>query len=234
MTVDRNIIAVEFDLPLPNEFEVDHSFSEGKTRKYTYHGPDRIWLQIDEDGREKHGPLEASDIADGRPIPADVFEWFELDCRTYPLICQLRAGIINELQEEHTGEQYHPDSPEISGYPRYSYPTPIMPGDIFDKNSLQIVDGIPTIRQFTAIEKLIDRENALTWDDIRDHRNTLLTQSDTSIAEDMPQDLKDSWLEYRQLLRDLPTTLEAAGVPPTVAYYMFPPTPVVLADKKII
>jgi len=73
---ERNIISVEFDLPLPNDFLVDHSFSEGKSRKYTYHGPDKIYLQIGEDGTEKHGPLEAADIMDGRPIPANVVDWY--------------------------------------------------------------------------------------------------------------------------------------------------------------
>lgn len=234
MTVDRNLIAVEFDLPLPNEFEVDHSLSEGKTRKYTYHGPDKIWLQLGEDGKEKYGPLEASDIADGRPIPADVVEWFEVDCRENPLICQLRAGIVNELQEMHTEDKPHPQSPEIPGYPRYSYPYPLMPGDIFDKTSLKVVDGVITIDPISVNEKLHSKEEDITWDMIRDHRDLMLTQSDTSIAEDMPQELKDAWMDYRQKLRDLPAVMQAAGVPPAIAYYMFPETPVITANKKLI
>jgi hypothetical protein len=225
MTIDRNIISVEFDLPLPNEFLVDHSFSEGKSRKYTYHGPDKIWLQIDENGREKYGPLEASDIADGRPMPADVVEWFEVDCNEYPLICQLRAGIISELQEDPTGSEYHPDSPEVEGYDRYSYSTPLMPMDVFDKWDLTVVDGVPTVPAYSVYKKLLDREEPLTWDDVRKHRDRILKTSDTEIAEDMPEELKQKWMAYRQILRDLPSTLEAAGVPPTIAYFMFPNVP---------
>jgi hypothetical protein len=225
MTIERNIISVEFDLPLPNEFLVDHSFSEGKSRKYTYHGPDKVYLQIGEDGTEKYGPLEATDIADGRPVPEDVVEWFEVDCREYPLICQLRAGIINELQEDYTGDHYHPQSPEIEGYDRYSYGTPLMPMDIFDKWALKVVDGVPTVPAYTVDQKLHDRDEPLTWDDIRKHRDKILKTSDTEIAEDMPESLKQKWMAYRQVLRDLPTTLEAAGVPPNIAYYMFPNVP---------
>jgi hypothetical protein len=225
MTIDRNIISVEFDLPLPNQFLVDHSFSEGKSRKYTYHGPDKIWLQIDENGKEKYGPLEASDIADGRPIPDDVVEWFEVDCREYPLICQLRAGIINELQEQSTGFEYHPDSPEIEGYDRYSYSTPLMPTDIFDKWDLTVIDGVPTVPPYSVQGKLLDKDEPLTWSDIRKHRDKILKTSDTEIAEDMPAELKQKWMEYRQILRDLPSTLESAGVPPNIAYYMFPNVP---------
>jgi hypothetical protein len=225
MTVERNIISVEFDLPLPNEFMVDHSFSEGKSRKYTYHGPDKIWLQIGEDGTEKYGPLEASDISDGRPVPVDVVEWFEVDCREYPLICQLRAGIINELQEDYTSSEWHPQSPEIPGYDRYSYGTPLMPMDVFDKWKLKVVDGVPTVPPYSVNQKLHDRDEPLTWDDIRKHRDKILKTSDTEIAEDMPESLKQKWMEYRQTLRDLPSVLEEAGVPPDIAYYMFPNVP---------
>ena len=47
----------------------------------------------------------------------------------------------------------------------------------------------------------------------------------TSIAEDMPEDMKNTWKAYRQKLRDLPGDLEAAGVSPNIAYYMFPSQP---------
>jgi hypothetical protein len=218
-------ISVEFDLPLPNEFLVDHSFSEGKTRKYTYHGPDKIYLQIGEDGTEKYGPLTEDEIADGRPVPADVVEWFEVDCTTNPLICQLRGPVVNELQEEYTGEQVHPGSPVVEGYPQYTYQTPLMPGDIYPKTGVKVVDGKPVATPYNAIEKLHDKVTNLTWDDIRKHRALLLSNSDGQIAEDMPQSVKNEWIEYRQKLRDLPAVLEESGVEPNIAYYMFPNTP---------
>jgi len=222
---ERNIISVEFDLPLPNNFLVDHSFSENKSRKYTYHGPDKIYLQIGEDGTEKHGPLEAADIIDGRPIPADVVDWFEVDCKENPLICQLRAGIINDLQEDYTDKVPHPDSPDVPGYDRFYYHTPIMPDDIFDRWSIKVVDDILTVHAYTLNEKLHDRDEDITWDMIRDHRNGMLKQSDTAVAPDMPEELKQGWIEYRQILRDLPKTLQDAGVPPGIAYFMVPNVP---------
>jgi hypothetical protein len=33
------------------------------------------------------------------------------------------------------------------------------------------------------------------------------------------------WKAYRQKLRDLPAVMEAAGVEPSVAFYMFPEQP---------
>jgi hypothetical protein len=225
-------ISVEFDLPLPNEYLVDHSFSEGKSRKYTYHGPDKIYLQIGEDGTEKHGPLTADEIADGRPVPADVVEWLEVDCETNPLICQLRGPVVNELQEETTGENVHPESPVVEGYPQYTYPTPLMPAEIFNKFAVKVIDGniVPTV--FGVNEKLHSKETPLTWDNIRRHRDQLLQNSDAQIADDMPQSVKDAWIEYRQKLRDLPAVMENAGVEPNIAYYMFPDQPFVPAPPS--
>lgn len=218
-------ISVEFDLPLPNEFLVDHSLSEGKTRKYTYHGPDKIYLQIGEDGTEKYGPLTAEDIADGRPMPIDVVEWYEVDCTTNPLVCQLRGPIVNDLQEDYSERVFHPNSPEVEGYGRYTYDIPLKPEDVFDKLSLKIEDGEPKMRVFTVAEKLHGREQDLTWDDIRKHRDMNLRLSDGQFAEDMPEDIKQEWIDYRQKLRDLPSVMEAAGIEPNIAYYMFPEQP---------
>jgi hypothetical protein len=219
------IISVEYDLPLPNDYLVDHSFSEGKSRKTTYHGPDKVYLQIGEDGTEKNGPLTADDIMDGRPMPADVVDWFEVDCRENPLICQLRGPIVNELQEEHTGEVPHPGSPDVPGYKRFTYSTPIMPQDIFNKKSIKVVDGNVTVDPFTVLEQLHERDVDITWDMLRINRDRHLTSSDGKVTDDMPEALKEEWKEYRQLLRDLPSTLESAGVHPNIAFFMFPDSP---------
>jgi hypothetical protein len=221
-----NYISVEFDLNLPNEFLVDHSQSEGKTRKFVYHGPDKIYLQIGEDGTEKHGPLTAEEIADGRPVPADVVEWYEVDCTTNPLICQLRGPIVNELQEERGVEEAsHPDSPAIEGYPQFKYALPLVPDDIYDRNSVKVIDGVPTLKTWSATKKLIDKEDSLTWDDIRKHRDQLLSGSDGKVTEDMPEDLKSEWKVFRQRLRDLPDVMQSNNVSPDIAYYMFPEQP---------
>ena len=53
------IISQGWQLALPNSFLVDHSFSDGKQRDQTYDGPDKIFLQIGADGKEKYGPLSS-------------------------------------------------------------------------------------------------------------------------------------------------------------------------------
>jgi hypothetical protein len=219
------MISMTYELPLPNEFLVDHSQSEGKTRTCTYDGPDKIYLYIGEDGLENHGPVTAEDLADGRPLPADA-TLFEIDCTTYPLICQLRGPVVPHTQETRSPEHVpHPQSPVIEGYPQFKYSLPLFPEDIYNRYSVKIIDGQPTLQVWTAIQKLLDRDDPMTWDDIRDHRNKMLSNSDSQIAEDMPEDVKDVWKAYRQKLRDLPTVMQANNVPPSIAYYMFPNTP---------
>jgi hypothetical protein len=220
-----SMISLTYEVPIPNEFLVDHSQSDGKTQTMTYDGPDKIFLQIGEDGRETHGPVTVEDLADGRPIPADA-TLFEIDCTEYPLICQLRGPIVPHVQPTRDPESMpHPQSPVVEGYPQFKYSLPLFPEDIYNRYNIRVIDGQPTIQVFTAIQKLLDRDTPMTWDEIRDKRDKMLTNSDSQIAEDMPERVKEVWKAYRQKLRDLPTVLENAGAPPSIAYYMFPPTP---------
>ena len=223
------IISHAWNMPVPNDFLRDHSFSAGRTRAVSYDGPDKIWLQLGADGTELYGPLTEDDMADGRPVPADVTQMFEVNCTEYPLICQLRAPVINERQEDRSvdDEIRHPDCPDMTaqGYRTFTYNETLFVEDIYDASTVRVVDGVPTVHAFTVNEKLIGRADDLTWDDIRAHRNSLLDGSDQSIAEDMPEDMKNAWKSYRQKLRDLPAELEAAGVSPNIAYYMFPQQP---------
>jgi hypothetical protein len=63
----------------------------------------------------------------------------------------------------------------------------------------KLVDGVVT--------KTEQREPVRTWDDIRQLRNQLLTQSDWTMLADAPVD-RDAWVAYRQKLRDLTDEFE--------------------------
>ena len=218
-------IRVEYDLALPNEFLVDHDIDAGKTRKAVYDGPDKIYLQVDDNGNEIAGPLTEDDILDGRSMPADCSDWFEIDCATNPLICQLRGPVVNELEEEYTGETVHPQSPVIDGYPQFSYGTPIMPDDVYDPLSVKVVGGEATVSRWSVSKKLVDRDSDLTWDQLRAKRNMMLESCDARTSTDMPTAMLDEWKAYRQKLRDFPAVMEANSVPANIAYYMFPAEP---------
>jgi len=66
-----------------------------------------------------------------------------------------------------------------------------------------------------------------TWDDIRQARNNMLHHSDEMFNFDTPEPLKTEWVEYRQLLRDLPAREQAKGNTPSTVYWhdYVPPWP---------
>ena len=222
------IISVEFDLGLPNEYMVDHSQSEGKTRKFTYHGPDKIYLQLGEDGTEKYGPLTEDEILDGRPVPMDVVEWYEVDCATNPLTCQLRGPVVDELQESYDDNPYvHPQSQVLDGTTTMNIYGPPKPGDIYDAVSgiKKEADGSISIRKLSVVEAIHGDEVNFTILDIKKKRDQFLRNSDAQLAPDMPSKLKSEWELYRQQLRDFPAIIESAGIDPNIAHYMFPEQP---------
>ena len=223
-----NIISVEFDLGLPNEYMVDHSQSAGKTRKFTYQGPDKLYLQLGEDGTEKYGPLTEDEISDGRPVPADVVEWYEVDCATNPLVCQLRGPVVDKLQEQYDDEPYvHPQSQVLDGTVTMKVFGPPKPGDIYDSLTgiKKETDGSLSVRKLSTLEAIHGDEKNVTITDLRMKRDQFLQSSDGQLASDMPSSLQDEWKAYRQQLRDFPSIIEGAGIDPNIAAYMFPEQP---------
>ena len=232
------IIEQGWQLSLPNDFLTDHSFSDGKYRDQTYDGPDKIYLQINAEGKEVYGPLTEDDIADGRPKPADVVQWYEVDCarsNLHTLICQLRGPVVNEKEEDRGAgsDVNHAGSPVVDGdiYPQFTYSSTLFPDDVYNFESITVAnagtagpDDI-SISAFTPKEKMNGVDLDKTWDHVRTHRNNDLSNSDGQIAEDMPDALKQKWKDYRQQLRDLPSKMAAAGVHPNFADMMFPVEP---------
>ena len=232
------IIEHQWKLNLPNAFLTDHSMSDGNQRDQTYDGPDKIFLQINAEGKEVYGPLTEDDIADGRPKPADVVQWYEVDCARsdlHTLICQLRGPVVNEKEEDRGAgtDLNHPGSPDVDGgvYPQFTYSSTLFPDDIYNWDTIRVAnpgtagpDDI-TIGTFTPREKLNGTDEDKTWEHVRKHRDSVLSNSDGQIAEDMPDALKDQWKAYRQSLRDLPNKMIAAGVHPNFADLMFPMEP---------
>lgn len=221
------LISVDYEYNLPNEFMVDHSFSEGKTRETTYDGPDRIFLIVNnETGKEEFGPVTPEDLADGRPLPLGC-RYVEVDCTENPLVCQLRAPIIDEAEDEHTSSYAHPESPLVEGYPQYIVQLPILVRNVYDRYNLVVnPDDTITVPTYTVNDALFGKDafpSLPGWDYIRMKRNAEIAKSDGKIGEDTPQAVKDKWLAYRQLLRDLPQAL--ADVPPWIVVKMFPLDP---------
>lgn len=235
------MISVEYEYNLPNDYLVDHSQSQGKKRKTTYDGPDKIFLIVNnETNKEELGPVTPEDLADGRPLPQGC-RYVEVDCVTNPLICQLRGPVIDEMEEEidETIIEFHPQSPDIPGYKRIRRPAPIIPREVYDKYNLVIDSNDNITVKIRSVKDILFGDGAFSkmpdgwlpdWDFVRKYRDNELLKTDGKVGDDMPESLKQKWKIYRQLLRDLPAVMQANNVPPHIALMMFPDDP----DNEIL
>lgn len=82
--------------------------------------------------------------------------------------------------------------------------------------SIEVVEGYekPPKEEFEA--KLQELINAQPLKELRTKRNALLDQTDKYIVADYPHptpEARQAWLDYRQALRDLPSTTEDPANP---------------------
>lgn len=221
------MVEFEWTLNLPNEYMVDHSFTDGNTRTCVYDGPDKLYLIIDnETGAEAYGPITELEKADGRPVPAGC-RYVEVDCIANPLIGQLRGPVLDEMEEDYTDYTYPPGYTDIDGYRDFSYQIPLRPIDVYDPESIRVdEDDNITIQARTIPWAVMGGGDRLpNWDDVRAKRMQLLKNSDSEVTDDMPQELKDKWADYRQRLRDWPNIMQENNVPAWIAYNMEPIDP---------
>ena len=217
---------VEFTwtMNIPNEFMVDHTFTDGKTVEKVYDGPDKLYLIINnETGLQESGPITQLEKDDGRPVGKDC-RYVEVDCISNPLVCQLLGPVLDEEEEEYTGEAFPPGVRELPGHNKFSYQTPLQARDVYETLTIHVDKDdkitIPTVSIPQAV--MGGGERVPDWPDVRAKRMQLLKNSDSEIVEDMPTELKTKWQNYRQALRDWPATMINAGIPAWAAYNMEP------------
>lgn len=71
----------------------------------------------------------------------------------------------------------------------------------------EVYDESAVMRDYTAPLQFRTQSRDRSDEWVRKIRNSLLAASDGKISPDMPEELKQAWLDYRQKLRDLPVDL---------------------------
>ena len=181
----------------------------GKTSTMQYDGPDHIILWIDKETgylEQCHAPHEEPDS----PLPLHLRrEILSADNDINTIKIALLWGGIEEpkVYEVQVGPGDQPNAilpdpthicevyNEYALYPNYKGPLEWAPMD-----------------RAAAVEG---------WNFLRQERNFRLSQSDGKIAEDMPEDLKQQWKDYRKKLRDMPT--DWGDVPGYLVRFPFSP-----------
>ena len=179
----------------------DHLYSnqrtQGKTGTQEYHGPEELILHI-----------ETSD--------GSIFESFGSEEQEHdrPLALNLHRVVFKAQNDEDRikialiwGGLDEPKVYEVDIGPE-NYPNTTIkdPSDI-----REVYDEASVMRDYTAPLqfRVMSRDRSDEW--LRNMRNNALRLSDGKISPDMPESLKQAWLDYRQQLRDLP--LDMAEVP---------------------
>jgi hypothetical protein len=168
--------------------------ADGRTGSASYTGPDRIWVFVHEDtGKFSRIQPPLTTLEDGADVPTPI------EHRKVEVVAQDDPVVMAIIMEDLV--TYDDDSKITENLPDGStceYEAVARLSQTYNKDEL-VHDGTSwTLPAF--------KEAPVTWDDVLNGRNGALTASDGKISPDMPADLKQIWVDYRQALRDLPVT----------------------------
>jgi len=177
-----------------------------KTSTQEYIGPEKLILYLDDEtGRimetwapEDEPPIEAL------AVNLERVEFIPETDEDYIKIMILHSHWVPKEYEVAIGPEEDPNT-------IVSDPTDII----------MVFDEISIVEDYTAPLKFLEYVKEQSDDFIRERRNELLSESDGKISEDMPAELKQKWLDYRQKLRDIPVNY--AIVPNHLIRFPHPP-----------
>jgi hypothetical protein len=222
-------ITKEFTYPIPDEWCND-SFEHGNTGTWTYEGPEFLTFEIDKETGKESGWCLWTDEDLERPCALDITR-VTVDCKEQPLLCEIANDAGSEVSLHLRATRVwkeHSISPD--GYEN----TETI--DVADYEPRDIYDEFNITYDFDTGEFNIPIKNHDThgvpddysWDDFRRFRDAALADADGVIDDGMPEELRQEWLTYRQLLRDAPDALSEFA--PGLAVQMLPGSP---AGKRV-
>lgn len=184
----------KFTYNLPDSFLSEEATQE-KTAEWTYVGPEKIWVFVNEQTDKFDGIpyiVEKDDPLGTYPIPVGYY-MVEIDANEEPLLATLFVNTPSEDNVLGTVKETLPDGSEVE----FLDPTPPslcynLFEITFDKQTESFVQPFPF------------RTSEVTWEMVRERRNALLVAADSFPSLGMPDALSQSWLDYKQTLRDLP------------------------------
>ena len=197
---ENTIVTQNFTYKVPNNL-YSSSDSDGNEVTASYTGPDKGWVFVDLDGDQKgklnRAPGVKHEADDGEDIPVPTgTKRVEVTFADDPLIL---AVLVGGPAVTISGQsQITEDLPDGS---QWSENAKLEITEAYDINSLEY--------DIDAETWSIDyHPQPCTWDTVIAVRNTMLLSTDSKISPDMPESVKAPWVEFRQKLRDLPSTFK--------------------------
>jgi hypothetical protein len=172
------------------------SMSQNKTATATYTGPDRCWIFVDTDTgviSSCSPPLTTVDNGAEVPTPVGTTK-VEIVAADDPLVMSLVFAANVSVDGQTTTQETLPCGHVLE------YNTITEVDQTYERDSLTY--DIANASWNTP--DLVQAPYDWTW--AIEKRNNALTASDGKISPDMPDAVKQPWIDYRQSLRDLPAT----------------------------
>ena len=167
-----------------------------RTASASYTGPDRVWVFVDEttgNFSRISPPLTSQDDGADVPVPAGHVRVEITAADDTMIIAMLLEELVTYEDTSLTTESL-PDP-----YGTLSFNATATLSQTYDVDDLSYDIEASTWRPLNYIDAPQD------WDDVINHRNGALTGSDGKISPDMPDSVKQPWIDFRQALRDLPS-----------------------------
>lgn len=193
MSTDNNI-TVNFTYTCPDEPYVDTTANNTEVSA-TYNGPDTWWVFIDNETNLWTGAtFTASSNGENIAAPEGLSK-VTINSNDNPVLVSLidPAGFTMITTKAAVNETITlADDTTVT----HTYDYPLDPQEFIDGATTAYADDSWTWDYITA---------QVSWTEILEARNAMLESSDYRIADDMPDSIKQPWIDYRQALRDLPT-----------------------------
>jgi hypothetical protein len=168
-----------------------------KSASWTYNGPDRIWVFLDNETNKLYGTNFYTLEEDGPSIPSPLgCTKLEINCQANPLFCTL-VGASDHVDGDAL-PKYSEDLPNGEVYTRPLNP---MPDHTYEFNDAEYN---PRTQQWSYPWK----KTWVTWDDIRSVVASQLSQVETELRglSDLPSSLRTMLETYKTELENFETT----------------------------
>ena len=165
------------------------------TADASYTGPDRIWVFVNTDDgvlNRQYVPLTNAEDGSEVPVPPGTTRVLVTAEDNILQLAMLKENCVTYADITKQTEALP------AGYGSVEYNT---------KATLSETHSISELTYDIANSAWLTcawLDDEITWDDIINSRNGMLTASDGKISSDMPDAIKNPWIAYRTALRNLP------------------------------
>jgi len=212
-------VEVTFTYDVPDKY-LGQTNELKKTATFTYKGPDKLWIFVDNTTKKIISRFHYTEGEDGAhvPTPEGQTKVF-IDANVNPVIAALCHNEVDYGLLEHTHEELPNDT-------LYGHPVDTPPDHTYEIQDIEYdFDKQEFVKPYPWKQPHIEWADVLKW------RDNALTHSDMML-HNAPADQKEAWKVYRQQLRDVPQAF--AGVDPwkiTFPHAPGQPLPTVVTGK---